>query len=42
MLEGHVRTSLPEGYRMREEDVFPVTHSIEIACNDKKVSPMML
>ena len=27
---------------MREEDVFPVTHSVEIACNDNKLSPMML
>ena len=34
--------SLQEGYHMREEDVFPVTLSIEIACNDKKLSPMML
>jgi hypothetical protein len=41
MLEGHVRTSLQEGYHMRE-NVFPVTHSIEIACNDSKLSPMML
>jgi hypothetical protein len=41
MLEGHVR-SLQEGYHMGEEDVFPVTHSAEIACNDKKLSPMML
>jgi hypothetical protein len=24
---------------MREEDVFHVTHSIEIACNDNKLSP---
>jgi hypothetical protein len=30
MLGGHVRMSLQEGYHMREEDVFPVTHSIEI------------
>jgi hypothetical protein len=42
MLEGHVRMSLQEGYHMREEDVIPVTHSIEIACTDKKLSPMML
>jgi hypothetical protein len=39
MLEGHVRMSLQEGYHMREEDVFPVTHSVEIACNDNKLSP---
>jgi hypothetical protein len=37
MLEGHVRMSLQEGYHMREEDFFPVTHSIEIACNDNKL-----
>ena len=42
MLEGHVRMSLQEGYHMREEDVFPVTHSVEIACNDNKLSPMMV
>ena len=42
MLEGHVRMSLQEGYHMREEDVFPVMHSIEIACNDNELSPMML
>jgi hypothetical protein len=42
MLEGHVRLSLKEGYHMREEDVFPVTQSIEIACNDNKLNPMML
>ena len=42
MLEGHVRMNLQEGYHMREEDVFPVTHSVEIACNDNKLSPMML
>ena len=42
MLEGHVRMSLQEGYHMREEDVFPVTHSDEIACNGNKLSPMML
>ena len=42
MLEGHVRMSLQEGYHMRKEDVFPVTHSVEIACNDKKLSPVML
>jgi hypothetical protein len=28
MLEDHVRMSLQEGYHMREEDVFPVTHSV--------------
>jgi hypothetical protein len=42
MLEGHVRMSLQEGYHMKEADVFPVTHSVEIACNDNKLSPMML
>ena len=42
MLEGHVRMSLQEGYHMREEDVFPVTRRVEIACNDNKLSPMML
>jgi hypothetical protein len=42
MLEGHVRMSLPEGYHMREKYIFPVAHSIEIACNDNKLSPMML
>ena len=42
MLKGHVRMSLQEGYNMREEDVFPVTHSVEIACIDTKLSPMML
>ena len=42
MLEGHVRMSLQEVYHMREEDVFAVTHSVEIACNDNKLSPMML
>jgi hypothetical protein len=43
MLQGHVRMSLQEGYHMREEeDVFPVIHSFEIACNDNKLSPMML
>ena len=41
VLERHVRMSLQEGYHMREEDVFPVTHSIEIACNDNKLSSMM-
>jgi hypothetical protein len=41
MLEGHVRMSLQEVYHMREEDVVPVTHSAEIACNDNKLSPMM-
>uniref|UniRef100_A0A4W5Q4X2 Cadherin-23 n=1 Tax=Hucho hucho TaxID=62062 RepID=A0A4W5Q4X2_9TELE len=38
MLEGHVRMSLQEGYHMREEDVFPVTHSGDIACNDNKLN----
>ena len=38
MLEGHVRMSLQEGYHVREKDVFPVTHSIEIAGNDNKLS----
>jgi hypothetical protein len=42
MLEGPFRVSLQEGYHMREEDVFPGTHSVEIACNDDKLSPMML
>ena len=42
MPEGHVRMSLQEEYHMREEDVFPVTHSVEIACNDNKLSPMIL
>ena len=42
ILEGHVRMNMQEGYHMREEDVFPVTHSIEIACNDNKLSPMMM
>ena len=37
-----VRMSLQERYYMREEDVFPATHSVEIACNDNKLSPMML
>jgi hypothetical protein len=41
MLEGHVRMNLQEGYHMREE-VFNVTHNVEIACNDNKLSPMML
>ena len=31
MLEGHGRMSLQEGYHMREEDVFPVKHNVEIA-----------
>jgi hypothetical protein len=39
-LEDHVRMSLQEGYH--EENVFPETHSIEIAYNDHKLSPMML
>jgi hypothetical protein len=42
MLEGHVRMSLQEGYHIREEDVFPVTLSVEIACNDNKLCPTML
>ena len=42
MLEGLVKMSLQEGYHMREEDVFPLTHSIKIACNDNKLSPLML
>ena len=42
MLEGHVRMSLQKGYHMREKDVFTETHSVEIACNDNKLSPMML
>ena len=37
MLEGHVRMSLQEVYQMREEDVLPVTHSVEFACNDNNV-----
>jgi hypothetical protein len=32
----------PAGRGRREEDVFPVTHSAEIACNDNKLSSMML
>jgi hypothetical protein len=42
MLKGHVKMSLQEGYYMREGDVFLVTHSVEIACNDNKLSTMML
>ena len=42
MLECHVRMSLQEVYHMREEDVVPVMHSVEIICNDNKLSPMML
>jgi hypothetical protein len=42
MLKGLVRMSLQEGYHMRKEDVFPLTYSVEIACNDNKLSPMML
>jgi hypothetical protein len=42
MLEGHVRMSLQEVYHMREEDVFPVIHSIETACNDNKLSLMLM
>jgi hypothetical protein len=41
-LSCHVRMSLQEGYHMREKDVFPVMHRVEIACNDNKPSPMML
>jgi hypothetical protein len=37
-----VRMSLQEGYHMRKEDVFPVMDSVEIACNDNKLSPMTL
>ena len=42
MLEDNVRMILQEGYHMREEDVFPVTHSVEIACNDIKLSQIIL
>jgi hypothetical protein len=35
MLEGHVRMSLQERYHMREEDVFLVTHSVEMAYYDR-------
>jgi hypothetical protein len=42
MLEGHVRMSLQEWYHMREEGVFPVMHSVEIALNDNKLNSMML
>ena len=42
MLEGHVRMSLQLGYHMREDHVFPITHSVEIACKDNKLSQMML
>jgi hypothetical protein len=42
MLKGHVRMSLQEGLYMREEEVVPVSHSVEIACNDILLSPMML
>jgi hypothetical protein len=38
MLECHVRMSLQEVYHMRDEHVFPVMHSVEIACNDNKLS----
>ena len=41
MLEGHVRMSLQEGYHMREEDVFPVTHSVEIAVTKYSPHTMM-
>jgi hypothetical protein len=34
--------SLQEAYHMKEEVVFPVMHSVEVACNDNKLSPMML
>ena len=40
--ERAVWMSLQEGYHMREEDVFPVTLCIEIACNVNKLSLMML
>jgi hypothetical protein len=33
--------NLQGGYHIREEDVFPVTHSVAIACNNM-LSPMML
>ena len=42
MLEGHVRMSLQEGHHMREEDVFPVTHSIVVIAGNLNLSPMML
>ena len=42
MMEGHIMMSLQEGYLTREEVVFPVTPSVEIVCNDNKLSPMML
>jgi hypothetical protein len=42
MTGGIVRISLQEAYHLREEDVFPVTHSVEISCNDNKLSTMML
>jgi hypothetical protein len=42
MLESHVRMRLQVGYHTREENVFPVMHSVVIACNDNKLSPMML
>ena len=42
MLESNVRMNLEDGYHMREEDVFAVTHRLEIACNDNKLSSMML
>ena len=42
MLVGHVKMSLQEVYHMREENAFPVTHRVEIACYDNKLSPMML
>jgi hypothetical protein len=38
---GLFRMSLQEGTTWRE-DVFPVTHSVEIACNNNKLNPMML
>jgi hypothetical protein len=41
MLEGLVRMSLQEGYHMTEEDV-SLLRSVDIACNDIKLSPMML
>ena len=42
MLKGNVRMSLQDGYYMKEEDVSRVTHSVEIAYNNNKLSPMML
>ena len=42
MLEGHVVPFLQAHPDMREDVVFPATHSVEIACNDNKLRPMML